>query len=160
MTNPGALALLLRDAAADRLDEALAGHDAALNAGLVLTRERLLGAARSGSLGWWEWLPDLDLLTGGDDLESLLGIEGAQGFCPCDVALESLHPADRASFRDAMAYALRHGTMVDLRLRVLHGQAGRSRWIEVLGRRYGTPEDGAMRVAGIVSAAPGICEGS
>lgn len=159
MTGPGAVGLLLRDASADRLDEALAGHAAALKAGLVLTRERLLGAARVGALGWWEWLPDLDVLTGGDDLERLMGIDSGQGFCPCDVALERLLPADRTAFREAMADALRHGTIVDLRLRVLHEPEASPRWIEVLGRRYGNPGDGAVRVAGIVTAAPGPCEG-
>lgn len=138
----------------DALELALRGDEPAVEAGVVLARERLAAAARGGRLGWWEWLPDLDVLTGGAAFEDLFEIEGHPGFCPSDFVLGRLHPGDRAAFREAMSRVAAGDSVLDLRVRVLRRDGG-LQWLELQGRReHGAPSD-PVRVAGIVMAASG-----
>ena len=114
------------------------------------TAERGLSQARSavGALTW-EWDHRARRLVGPRALFELLG--EARGVAARDPErlLERVHPDDRGAVREALAAALRDGRNFDLELRWF-GRSESVRRVRLAGRAARSPEDGLLRVDGLV----------
>jgi signal transduction histidine kinase len=135
-----------RRAAHDRVADAL--QDVAALAQALEDRDQRLEIVLAASgTGTWEW----DMVTGelvwSDAIYEQHGIDPASGPPTYEAYLESIHPDDRARFRDAVAEAIEQGGNFDVEFRIVWPD-GSIRWTRGSGRAFRDPTGRPVRMIG------------
>ena len=112
------------------------------------SEHRLRQAQDLGGIGSWEWNHATGLGQVSESYRTLHAMHGDSGLFTDDLLFAVLHPADLASFRDAVKTGISSGNRYVIEYRIICPDTGDVRWIRSTGQRVGSDESSIT--AGIV----------
>ncbi|HOP41020.1 MAG TPA: PAS domain S-box protein, partial [Geobacteraceae bacterium] len=115
---------------------------------LALSRERLLFALKSSSMGSWDWNVPENTFVLDNNMHAMFGVEPENFSCLKDDFLPLIHPVDRERVRQELRTVLMEGAEYESRFQVLRPD-GTIRQLHAKGRLYRDDQGKPVRMAGV-----------
>ena len=115
---------------------------------LEMSRERLLFAMKSSSMGAWDWNLEEDTFLWDDSMHALIGVEPGRFCCSIENFMPLIHPSDRERVRQEFKDILNYGSDYESKYQVVWPD-GTMRHIHAKGRVYRNEQGNPVRMAGV-----------
>ncbi len=115
---------------------------------LERSRERLLFAMKSSSMGAWDWNLAENAYLWDDSLHAMIGVEPGKFSCRIEDLLSMIHPVDRERVRQELQNVLTDGSEYESKYQVIRPD-GTSRFVHSKGRLHRDEQGNPVRMAGV-----------